>query len=294
MPLSGLQSLGAVVGLPCLDGQTARGGFPGRDNPHFEDFFTHRVTLQRHLLSTHSTMLTSFTSGVASLFAETPFASPPSGDAGRDVLRQLNLQLDQWQVMPRNPMRWHDHGSPSLSVSAGFEPVFAPTQLPQTRPHYELSTEEHGDFAAAGNDIITNTLRTQYLYIKSLVHRPFVFEALHQPQLVTPDDAAGVIKCVKSCLKWPITTRIPRSHRNLVPMPYFWTRNIFGALVLLHMSQHHPVLAQIIRTPCFDEQLQVDIHQTVNLYLEWLHDLKKDPVAQGYWNVARVLFSRDG
>jgi hypothetical protein len=188
-------------------------------------------------------------------------------------------------------MRWHNHGSPSFSVSAGFEPVFPTTQPPQNRPLFELSNEEHGDFAGACNDIITNTLRTQYLYIKSLVHRPFVFEALHQPHLVTSEDVQGVFQCLKSCLKWPITA-IPRPHRRFVPMPYLWTRNIFGALVLLYMSQHIPVLHQI-RSSCFDPQLELDALETVGLYIGWLRDMKKDPAAQWYWNVVRVLYSRD-
>lgn len=50
-------------------------------------------------------------------------------------------------------------------------------------------------------DIQAAILRTRYYYVKFLLHRPFIFKALHYPESITHEDAEGVAIALKSACK---------------------------------------------------------------------------------------------
>jgi hypothetical protein len=59
-------------------------------------------------------------------------------------------------------------------------------------------------------DIQVALLRTRYYYAKYMVHRPFVYKALHFPEQTTQEDAQGVAECLRVS---DISTFLPDNHK---------------------------------------------------------------------------------
>jgi hypothetical protein len=142
-------------------------------------------------------------------------------------------------------------------------------------------------------DVQVALLRSRYYYTKYLVHRPFLYKALHYPDAMNHDDALGAAECLKTCLKWPIAMSPTCTHKRLIPCIFFFTQNLFGILVLLHLSTTVPILQRIRTTMC-GERFDMDASETVGLYLEWLRDLNHvDGTASWPWEVAKAIYGLD-
>jgi hypothetical protein len=139
-------------------------------------------------------------------------------------------------------------------------------------------------------DVQVALLRSRYYYTKYLIHRPFLYKALHHPDAMAHDDAVGVAECLKATLKWPVAMSPTCRNKRLVPCSFFFTQNFFGILVLLHLSTTVPILRRVRSTLC-GERFEIDARETVGLYLDWLRDLKG--VDQGtvwHWEVVRAMY----
>jgi hypothetical protein len=144
-------------------------------------------------------------------------------------------------------------------------------------------------------DIQVALLRSRYYHAQYLVHRPFVYKAMHQPEAVTREDAAGAAACLRACLRWPITM-VPASQRKrLLPCVFFWTQNVLGVLVLLHATTAaapFPLLARIRSTPALcGSHFEADAADTVAFCLDWLRDFRRvDTAAEWAWQLLRGLY----
>lgn len=133
-------------------------------------------------------------------------------------------------------------------------------------------------------------LRTRYYLAKLVLYRPFIFKALHHPARMVQEDFDGVAQCLRACLKWPIIAALSSSRKRLIPCLLFWTQNILGALVILHLSRQVPILLNIRTTLCGDS-FELEARETVDLYLEWLRDLSPvDRAAEWAWDVVSCLY----
>jgi hypothetical protein len=142
-------------------------------------------------------------------------------------------------------------------------------------------------------DVQVALLRSRYYYTKYLIHRPFLYKALHYPDAMVHEDAVGVAECLKSMLKWPVAMSPTCRHKRLVPCLFFFTQNFFGILVLLHLTTTVPILRRIRSTLC-GERFELDAGETVGLYLDWLRDLKAiDPGAAWHWEVVKAIYELD-
>lgn len=147
------------------------------------------------------------------------------------------------------------------------------------------------------HDVQVALLRSRYYYAKYLIHRPFLYKALHHPDAMTQDDAIGAAECLKASLKWPIAMSPTCLHKRLVPCPFFFTQNFFGILVLLHLvlSDRVPILTRIKDTLCGGERFEVEAKETVELYVDWIRDLRDvEPSAVWDWDVVDALFGLEG
>jgi len=139
-------------------------------------------------------------------------------------------------------------------------------------------------------DVQAALLRSRYYYAKYLIHRPFLYKALHYPESMTDDDALGVAHCLKASLKWPIAMSPTCKRKRLVPCMFFFTQSFFGILVLLHLSTTVPILRNIRATLCGD-RFETDARETVGLYLDWLRDLKVIDVGTvWHWDVVKAIY----
>lgn len=140
-------------------------------------------------------------------------------------------------------------------------------------------------------DVQVALLRSRYYYTKYLIHRPFLYKALHHPSALTHADAAGVATCLRAALLWPVAMSPTCRNKRLVPCSFFFTQNFFGILVLLHLSETVPTLSRIRSTLCGGERFEGDVRETVGLYLDWLRDLKGvDHGTVWHWEVVRALY----
>ncbi|KAB5530349.1 hypothetical protein GE09DRAFT_389426 [Coniochaeta sp. 2T2.1] len=141
-------------------------------------------------------------------------------------------------------------------------------------------------------DIQVALLRTRYYYAKYLLHRPYVYKALHHPDSLTADDAQGVATCLRAALKWPVTMSPTCTRKRLIPCLYFWTQNVLGVLLVLHVARTDGMLREIVGgAGLCGENWEVEAGETVGLYVDWLRDLKEaDPAAAFAWRIVRAVY----
>jgi hypothetical protein len=201
----------------------------------------------------------------------------------------LAAQLDEWRGMLPMGLRWQDElpgAFPNATQDMYDGSVYPP---PGADGHTNFFAEDLDDAPIASYpyaaDIQTAMLRTRYYHLKYLLHRPFLYKALHYPGNMTREDAEGVVVCLKSVLLWPITMSPVRSQKRLIPCLFFWSQNLLSILLVLHLSQQVPILRQI-RDNLLDDRFEMDAKETTRLCIDWLRDLKGvDATALWCWTV---------
>lgn len=211
------------------------------------------------------------------------------------TIKQLSLQLEQWHDMLPAALKWEEdypgafpnpaqgtYLSSSTSSSSTTTPLMFTTDLDAPPAPYPYAL-----------DIQVAILRTRYYYTKHLIHRPFLYKALHYPDLMTPSDAAGAAICLRSALRWPITMSPACARKRLVPYTFFWTQNALGVLVVLHLSLSSPGAPALrrIRGALCGERFEIEARETVGLCIDWVRDLRAvDGAASWAWEIIRGLY----
>ncbi|KAK3336255.1 hypothetical protein B0T19DRAFT_34219 [Cercophora scortea] len=312
LPLTGLDKMETFVGLPDFGGSYSEDDHISNQESHFQEHFASQIVLRRLLVTFHDILNKS---GPTSAFAPVPTshesASPGSG-VSPNTIRQLALQLDQWRGMLPAPLRWEEDSPgafPNTDPAAYSETLYSPGGPPMSPmiPMIRTSTNSSAtpplmfttDLDAPpirypyALDIQVALLRSRYYYTKYLIHRPFIYKALHAPEFMTNDDAVGVAECLKASLKWPVAMSPTCRHKRLVPCLFFFSQNFLGILILLHLSTTVPILIGIRASLC-GERFDMDARETVGLYVDWLRDLKSvDSAARWHWELAKVIYGLD-
>jgi hypothetical protein len=150
------------------------------------------------------------------------------------------------------------------------EPLFSPDQGLVPMSHkYNL-------------DVVAAQLRTHFCYARFIVYRPFVYKALHFPELMTANDANCCALAIQSCCIWPVSMAPPKNKKRLVPHLFIWTQNFTSILLILRMTQENRVLGQI----CDEHVNPNDVKRTVTLMLDWMRDVKYvDGIANWSWRI---------
>ncbi len=199
-------------------------------------------------------------------------------------------------------LQWEE--SQSVGFSNPTQILYDDTLFPSTGIQVPTTTSaSHFAFSADldsipisypyAQDVQVALLRTRYYHCKYLIYRPFIYKALHYPEQMTQADAEGVAECLKASLKWPVAMSPTCTHKRLVPCLFFWTQNLMGILVLLHLSQQVPILLRIKTTLC-GEEFELDASETVGLYMDWIRDLKSvDYAADWAWDLIKALYRID-
>lgn len=223
------------------------------------------------------------------------------------------MQLDQWRELLPLHLRWverdygtflppgHDvYGTPVYQTTT---PVTAPSPALPTRPTatppvtsvtFTPDLNSHPVAYPYAMDIQVALLRTRYYTTRLLLYRPFLYKALHYPDQMNNEDAEGVANCLSTCLLWPITMSPACTRKVLIPCLFFWTQNILGALIILHLSEKVPILARIRASGICGTSFEADARETVRLGLEWIDDLREvDSEAEWAWDVAKGIFGLD-
>ncbi|KAG5760340.1 hypothetical protein H9Q72_011552 [Fusarium xylarioides] len=294
LPLTGLEKLEETIGLPDFSGPMTDEDYIVNQQTHFHEHFASQIVLRRLSANFHSVLNKTFgTDASLPLAGFAPFnISSSPGTAA--VMKQLDAQLDQWRGMLPSHLRWQDNQDVAFAEPShnAFGDVYTEESLQSNymfTPDLDTPPATY-PFAA---DIQTALLRTRYSYNKHLIHRPCVFKALHHPENMTREDAEGAAECLKASIKWPIALSPPCTNKRIVPITFFWSQNLLGVLILLHLSQQHPMLSRIRSSLC-GQRFDVEASQTVTVYLDWLRDMKKiESTANWCWNIARLVYQLD-
>lgn len=230
------------------------------------------------------------------------------------TMKQVAAQLDQWRGMLPAYLRWSDGPSGATAIHANSnmandqhttipvpQVIFNSTagdmfSQPTPQPAFlftsDLDAPPQRPYPYA-IDIQAALLRTRYYWARHLVHRPYLYKALHHPEHMTRDDAAGAAECLRACLKWPITMVPTSRNKRLVPCLFFWSQNLLGVLVILHLSQSVPLLVRI-RTSLCGDNFEVEANETASLCIDWIRDLRMmDPTAGWCWDIVKTIYRID-
>jgi hypothetical protein len=129
-------------------------------------------------------------------------------------LKQLASQLDLWRGMLPLVLQWPEDDPTVFPIHdiASYDQSLDPNLVntisaQQGTPLFNLDREPvHYPFAY---DIQVALLRTRYYYAKYMVHRPFVYKALHFPEQMTDEDANGAADCLKVSYSHTRRTSVP-------------------------------------------------------------------------------------
>jgi hypothetical protein len=226
---------------------------------------------------------------MASAPAAPSSAGTSSNTNGPSKIKHMAAQLDQWRGLLPAQLRWQDNSSLAFTGAENvYTGVYPPSQIlfSSNLDDPPLSYSYVADIQAA-------LIRSRYFYARYLIHRPYIYKALHHPEALTNEDAEGAAECLTACLKWPIIMSPTCTNKRLIPLPSFWSRNVFGVLVLLHLSQQHPMLLRV-RTSFCGQQFDFDASETADLCLDWLRDMRRiDTTADRCWSLVRSLYGME-
>ncbi|KAK4930640.1 hypothetical protein LTR10_011978 [Elasticomyces elasticus] len=199
------------------------------------------------------------------------------------VIREMVRQLDSWRALLPRPLQWSDNDK--------FE--FPATDPMTRRPNEPLFSIDQGPIPIGHRynlDVVTAQLRTRFYYARFMMYRPFVYKALHFPELMTPDDCNCCALAVKSVCLWPLAMAPPKNKKRLVPHMFAWTQSFMGILLILRMTTANECLSRII-----DETNVVgrkEIESTMEIMLDWMRDVKQlDGIAEWAWGILEPLYN---
>ncbi|KAI0478711.1 hypothetical protein GGR56DRAFT_336009 [Xylariaceae sp. FL0804] len=258
---------------------------------HVQEHFASQIVLRRLCVEFHTTLSSAFSSNVVRPSVPPRLETPVTSAAA--VPKLLAAQLDQWRGLLPVYLRWHEdnaEGPSRLGPALFDQPMYPPVMDPDTNITFTADLDANPVDYPYASDIQTAGLRTKYYYAKYLVYRPFIFKALHHPEQMTNDDAGAAAECLKAIVKWPITMSPICFRKRLVPCLFFWTQNVLGVLLLLHLSQQVPILLRI-RATLMGDAFDQDARETIILCLDWIRDLKDiDASAMRCWTILKGIY----
>lgn len=200
------------------------------------------------------------------------------------VVREMVRQLDSWRALLPRPLQWSD--------SDKFDfPASDPTNR---RPNEPLFSVDQGPIPIGHKynlDVVTAQLRTRFYYARFMMYRPFVYKALHFPELMTPDDANCCALAIKAACLWPLSMAPPKNKKRLVPHLFAWTQNFMGILLILRMSTVNDCLREIVQEGGVVGRQEIDM--SIRLMLEWVRDVRQvDGIAEWSWAILEPLYAQ--
>ncbi|KXH36309.1 hypothetical protein CSAL01_02679 [Colletotrichum salicis] len=306
LPLTGLEKLEASMPLPTFSAYAHTEDASLSQSIHNDrrsncgEIFLRQISLRNLGVKIHSS-LRRILGGSTS---KTNWNSPDLADSLEDLVGDLASQLDQWHTSLPSVLHW-DRTQHLDAFQASF-PVLDP-QVPDQHFYaaptlYTADAMEglqsapmlgylHDSLYTNSNDVLEALLRSRFYHLEYLLFRPFVYKALHtRVENLTETDLSATKRFLEACLLWPIILPPAAQHKRMIPCLYFWSQNILGILIFLHLSATHPTLFQIRQSRCdstFDEAANMTITQGIS----WLRGLKdEDSSTRWCWAIIQGLY----
>ncbi|KUI65989.1 hypothetical protein VM1G_01360 [Cytospora mali] len=291
MPITGLDKYEALVRVPDFGGVLSQEDYVSNQASHYQEHFASQIVLRRLSADFHTVL-----------------NSVSSAPAMPGAIKPLAMQLDQWRetLLPIH-LRWREDDPGSLpnndhnvydtlayqavpDIGAGPHPI--PTAAGLSMFTADLDTQPVAYPYAT--DIQVALLRTRYYITKHMIYRPFLYKALHHADQMTKEDAEGVAHCLRACIKWPLTMSPACTRKRLIPCIFFWTQNLLGVLIILHLSEQVPILLRIRTSGICGERFDMEASETIRLAIQWIRDLKDaDSASEWAWGVVKAIYKLD-
>ncbi|KAL1305957.1 hypothetical protein AAFC00_004095 [Neodothiora populina] len=269
---TGIHTLEDQVPLPYFHEAQNMSGNESDERSHFQYHFLAMIALRRLITRIHSSI---HDTSSATAESTEDYGGPPV-----HVIKELARQLESWRSLLPRPLQWSD--------SDKFD--FPVTTLVTRRSPDTFFVLDQGPVPInhrSNLDIITAQLRTRFYYARFMIYRPFVYKALHFPELMSPDDVTCCALAIQSACLWPIAMAPPKNKKRLVPHLFTWTQNFMGILLILRMTTENTCLKGI----CDERVNREDLEQTASLMLDWLRDIKQvDGIAEWSWKILSPLY----
>lgn len=180
------------------------------------------------------------------------------------MVAELGRQLDSWRALLPDAIQWRDDDMLCMDDEA---------------------------MALLRHEINPNTLaaelRTRFHYARHILYRPFVYKALHFPELLSAEDIDYAFLAVQAACLWPLFFPQPKDRKRLVPHLFAWTNGSIGVLLILRMSR----VNETLRGVCEGRVSEQEIDQTVGILLDWLDGIRRfDAIAEWAWTVFEPMF----
>jgi hypothetical protein len=189
-------------------------------------------------------------------------------------------QLESWRSLLPKPLQWLDNDRFDCSDSATVTHAFTELPFPLREGTLPISREYN-------LDILNAQLRTRFYFARFLLYRPFVYKALHFPEMMSADDVSCCALGIQAACLWPLVMAPPKDKKRLIPHLFTWTHNSIGILLILFMAKHNKALQEICKGHVSDEELMA----TALLMLDWLKDMKQvDATADWAWTFLQRIF----
>ncbi|KAM0698008.1 hypothetical protein Q7P36_002862 [Cladosporium allicinum] len=200
------------------------------------------------------------------------YSGPPTR-----VVGELIHQLDLWRAALPQKLQWND------SDGHNFEQVEPLSTTPldcSFNPFQNLGPEKIDH----NIEIAVAQLRTRFYHARFLICRPFIYKALHLPQLMTVDDRVKCAFAIDAACLWPLSLAPPKNKRHLVPHLFSWTQNFVAMMFVLRMCRSSHFLSDVCREGSIAED---HLESAISSIARWLEEVRQlDGVAD--WGM-RVL-----
>jgi hypothetical protein len=156
------------------------------------------------------------------------------------LVEELCYQLDCWRNALPQRLQWDDGNR------MDFEKVEPLTTALHTSFFSPLRNLGPGELDH-NVDIAVAQLRTRFYHARFLICRPFVYKALHLPELMTADDRIKCAFAIDAACLWPLTLAPPKNKKHLVPHLFSWTQNFVAMILVLRVCCKSDYLGDICR-----------------------------------------------
>ncbi|KAM0722008.1 hypothetical protein Q7P37_002934 [Cladosporium fusiforme] len=184
------------------------------------------------------------------------------------LVEEMARQLDCWRDALPPVLQWND------STQLEYANVRVQEQQPYSRFFVQaLDAESRG--APCELDLILAHLRLRFYHARFLLHRPFIYKALHKPQLMTQSDKYQCKIATEAACLWPLSLNPPKDKRHLVPHPFAWTQTFLSSTLAIRACCHLGVFEFI-----GDDtgEMRTFALRSLNVMVNWLRDVRREDV----------------
>jgi hypothetical protein len=185
------------------------------------------------------------------------------------MILELDHQLNSWRSLLPKQLQWSDDQRSNLLQAA--------ESMENRRVAYNA-------------DVMIAELRARYYSARFTLLSPFLYRALHRPDLLSPDDLRHCCSALQSTFFWPMAVSPVKDQKRLVPHHFTWTQNAITILCVVAVLRENEIFQKICQTHLDLRSLR----SSVALQLCWLEDLEKvDGIARWAWQLLRPLFIKE-